>query len=88
MGTSKNAVGRRLAAFHAAEGITQAEVCRAIGIKENRYSQYLSGSRKLPVEVAVKLKATYGLTTDWLYANDVSTLPAKLHNKLAQVAAA
>jgi hypothetical protein len=36
----------------------------------------------------VKLKATYGLTTDWLYANDVSTLPAKLHNKLAQVAAA
>jgi hypothetical protein len=88
MGTSKTAVGRRLIAFHAAEQISQAEVCRAIGIKENRYSQYLSGDRKLPVEIALRLKATYGLTTDWIYGNDVSGLPAKLHHKLAQVAAA
>lgn len=88
MGTAAIAVGRRLTAFHAAEGISQAEVCRAIGIKENRYSQYLSGDRKLPVEIALKLKAAYGLSTDWIYGGDTSALPARLHQKLARVAAA
>jgi hypothetical protein len=88
MGTAAKAVGKRLVAFHAVTGISQADVCRAIGIKENRYSQYLSGERKLPSEIAVQLKITYGLTTDWIFAGDVTGLPAKLHAKLANLAAA
>lgn len=88
MGTSRAAIAKRLMALQDAYDITQAELCRAIDIKENRYSQYINGKRDLTIDVARKLRAEYGATLDWLYEGDPSGLPMELHKKLSRVAAA
>ena len=60
-----------------------AEVCRETGIAPNAMSQYLSGERTITWRQALKLKATYGVTLDWLYAGDRSQLPQTLAAGLA-----
>ena len=62
---------------------SQADVCRATGLKANRLSQYVSGERPLTLDAAVKICDAYGVTLDWLFLADPSGLPGKLHSKLA-----
>lgn len=79
-------IGKRLAAMHSALGITQADVCRTIGMASGRYNQYVTGKRLLTLDVAVRLVAAYGVTLDWLFLGDVSALPVRLHQKLQTAA--
>lgn len=80
-------IGARLEAMHAALSVSQADVCRATGISENRYSQYVNGKRPLTLDAALKIVGAYGVTLDWLFLGNPAALPAHIHKQLARVAA-
>jgi transcriptional regulator with XRE-family HTH domain len=86
MATSAIEIGRRLVALHDGLGISQAEVCRAIGINPNRYSQYVNGKRQLTLDVAARLVSEYGITLDWLFLGDRAKLPQELREKIRRAA--
>ena len=64
-------------------GRKPAEVFREAGVPENSMSMYLSGKRIITRQNALKLKAAYGVTLDWLYAGDRAQLPSALAAKIA-----
>jgi transcriptional regulator with XRE-family HTH domain len=78
-------IGKRLDALHKGLGITQADVCRAVGVHANRYSQYVNGKRLLTLDVAARLVSEYGVTLDWLYLGDRSRLPQELREKIIRL---
>ena len=83
-------LAKRLAQVQAALGLTSAEICREIGIKQNRWSQYLPSSkqqRRVTMDVVLRLKARFGITTDWIYAGDPSGLPDRIRVKISPTAA-
>lgn len=80
-------VAKRLAVMHDALGITQAEVCRATGIKPNRYSQYVSGKRPLTLDAAMKIADACGVTLDWLFRDNAETLTFQTLQKIRRIAA-
>ena len=43
-------LGRRMAALRAAQGLSQAELAQALGLKQTTYSGYESGARRLPLD--------------------------------------
>lgn len=75
-------IGKRLVVTVEALDMKPAELCRQIGVAPNRWSQYARGDRRITLDVAVKLCERYGLTLDWLYRGDASSLPQRLHQKL------
>ena len=75
MSSATHEVSRRLQLFRRRLGISQAELCRAIECRTNRWSQYESGERRITLEVAETLCDVYGLTLDWIYRGDPSGLP-------------
>jgi transcriptional regulator with XRE-family HTH domain len=74
--------GKRLSAMRQALGLSQAELCRAIGVSANRWNQYEKGERKITVEIAIKLQRKFGITLDWVYLGDPNMLPAILERLL------
>lgn len=72
--------------MHRALDISQADVSRATGIAENRYSQYVKGRRALTLSAALKIVAAYGVTLDWLFLGNPAALPAHIHRKIQRAA--
>jgi transcriptional regulator with XRE-family HTH domain len=79
-------IGKRLQSMHKALEITQADVCRATGMKPNRYSQYFNGERRLTMDAAIAIADHYPVTMDWLIRGNVETLPMALHRKITHAA--
>lgn len=78
------AIGRRLVAAREALGIlSQAELCRALRVGLSQWNQFETGERRITIDIALKLKHRYGITTDWIYDGDPSMLPFKLHQQIA-----
>jgi len=46
--------------------LTQENIAKMLGIKQNTYSQYEIGVLKYPIEVLMKLAAFYGTSIDYL----------------------
>jgi hypothetical protein len=57
-------------------------------LKPNRYCQYETGARPLTIEAALGICEQYGVTLDWLYRGDRSTLPHRLAIDIARIEAA
>lgn len=68
-------------------GLSQAELCRAIGIAPNRWNQFEQGKRRITVDVARRLKKNYGVTLDYIYEGDLSGLPKRIVDELVGQAA-
>lgn len=79
-------MGKRLVATREALGMTAADLCRAIDVTQSRWSQYESGKRRITMDVALRLKQTYGISLDWIYAGDPSSLPQRIFQKLGRAA--
>jgi hypothetical protein len=71
----RSPIAYRLALFTKATGLIQAEICRRSGLKENAYSQFVNGQRRLTIDAAMKLRDTFGVTLEYLYAGDMKGLP-------------
>jgi transcriptional regulator with XRE-family HTH domain len=57
-------------------------------LKPNRYSQYETGVRALTIDAALRICNEYGISLDWLYRGDRSSLPHHLAIDIARIEAA
>jgi hypothetical protein len=82
------AVARRLRALQQAAGngepIPHQDMALHAGCELGAWQMYQSGAREFPFENAVRLKERFGVTLDWIYANDARHNPPALQAKLDQ----
>lgn len=57
-----------------------------IGVPEDRYDKWEKGKALIPADVVQNLKQMYGVTADWLYFGDTSSLPQALYVELRKAA--
>lgn len=75
----KIAVGARLARLRDALDMNQTEFAKHLSIAQNRLSQYETGDRLIPVNVATVVASRTGVTLDWIYNGEGSSLPMRLN---------
>ena len=80
-------LAKRLETTRKALGISAADLCKRVGIKPNRWSQYESGERRITEAVAIAICDEFDLTLDWIYRGDPSHLPHVLRMKMKPSAA-
>lgn len=70
--------------------ISAADLCRETGIKPNAWSQFTNPEKKrrITLAAAYRLKDRYGVTLEWIYDGDISTMPDRLARKLRPAVAA
>lgn len=72
-------VGKRLARVRRTLGLTQSAMAERMGMPFTRWNNYELGVSLIPVAEALKLKRIVpGLSTDWVYGNDRSSLSVGL----------
>jgi transcriptional regulator with XRE-family HTH domain len=64
------------------------EFAMRVNLKPNRYSQYETRARQLTIDAAQTICDEYGVSPDWLYRGDRSTLPHQLAIDIARIEAA
>lgn len=84
-GMTKDAIGKRLQLSREALGVSQSEFADRCEIARNTYNQYEKGVNKPPVDAALKMRELYGLTLDWIYAGDPSTLRHEIADKIREL---
>ena len=82
MAEKLKALAKRLELTREALGLNAAQLCKRIGIKENRWSQYESGQRRITLEVAEAFCDEFDLTLDWIYRGKAGQLPHALRLKM------
>lgn len=83
--TQRSHVGLRLKLAREAMDLRPVDLCRAVGIKPNAYSQYESGARRINIEDALRFKIVLGVSLDWIYAGDVGKLDLELALKIREL---
>lgn len=73
-----SAISRRLVVTREALGLSQAQLCRRTGIATNTYNQWEKGIGRPGLDQANRLCDGLGITLDWIYRADASSLPAKI----------
>lgn len=76
-------VSERLRQLRAALGISQAQLCRRSGIEPNAWNNYEKGRNRISIDHALKVKRTFGVTTDWIYQGDLSGVRSDVAEKIA-----
>ena len=72
----RDPIALRLAMTRVALGYdNQAEFAAKAGLRQNAYNQYETGKRRITLDAALKLKRTFGISLDWIYAGDRNGLP-------------
>jgi transcriptional regulator with XRE-family HTH domain len=75
---SKDEIARRLRMTRAAFALTQREFAAKAGITASAYNRYERAKRFIALDQALKLRAAYGLTLDWIYCGETAGLPIHL----------
>lgn len=78
-------IGDRLRAVREALELSQTDISRAIGVRANTYNQWENGKRLIDPLVASRLCDQFGVTMDWIYRGNMSSLPQHLAAKLVRV---
>jgi len=77
-------VGDRLKAIRLAKGFTiQAGYARLIGYEPPTYNMWERGNSPFPVEAALRVCTFTGATLDYIYRDDISSLPTSLMTLLS-----
>lgn len=77
-------IGDRLRAFREALELSQSDLARAISVRANTYNQWENGKRLIDPLVASRLCDQFGVTMDWIYRGNMSSLPQHLAAKLVR----
>ena len=84
--------GERLRASREALKLTATQLAARLGVSRSRLSNWESGTSKVDIEYALILKTVYGLSLDWIFGGDLSTvksdLAADIHAKMTGSASA
>ena len=75
-------VGLRLAAARQAMDLKQVQVCAAIAVQPNTYSQWESGKRLADPLAVARFCDLYGITMDWIYRGQIGALPHSIADKV------
>jgi transcriptional regulator with XRE-family HTH domain len=81
-------VAHRLKTWRESTGQKQLPLARRLGMSHQRWYHYESGRNELDLMVALQLCEQEGLTMDFLYRNDLSTLPERIRSKYVAALAA
>lgn len=71
-------IGKRVRAIWLALGISQAEFGRRTEITSQNFSNWLAGTQRPSLDMALKICAATGATLDWIYRGEAGCLPLKL----------
>lgn len=82
MPTALEAIAERLRLSREALGYTQATMASIIGSSASLWANYESGTRRISLDKAFRLKASTKLTLEWIYYGDLSGLPPNLQDAL------
>jgi transcriptional regulator with XRE-family HTH domain len=72
---SIEAIAHRLRATRETTGLTQSQFADRAGIAQDTYNQWESAMGRPGLDEAMRLRAAYGVTLDWIYLGDASRLP-------------
>jgi len=76
-GLSGEGVGERLRITREALGLAQSEFAERCGLARNTYNQYEQGKNIPRIENGIAICEAFGLSLDWIYRGDPSSLPYK-----------
>ena len=77
-------VGARLRAVRKMLGLKQDAVADLCGVARAQVSQWERGAQRVPFAASIALKSFSGVTLDFFYAGDFSSLPPNLREPLRQ----
>lgn len=77
-------VGRRIRALRIVWEISQSEMARHMGVVPHAISQVESGIYRPSADLEVRIKAAFGVTTDWIKFGDIVGIPSDLARRLAK----
>ena len=80
--TALDSIAERLRISREALGYTPTTIARLIGSPSSFWHNCESGQRRISVDKALALKRATGLTLEWIYAGEFSTLPGHLAEKI------
>lgn len=88
--SSPKVIARRLRALRKAYGaiqvppvrISQTDFAEHAGLTQNAYTNYENALRAPSIEAAAKLAHTYGLTLDWIFLGDDSSIGFRLKDEI------
>ena len=66
-------------------GLSQTDFARSIGLKQNTYNSYETGSRKCSIQTAIDIRLIHGATLDYIYMGREDGLTV---NRVRELAAA
>lgn len=76
-------VGKRVEAIRVALELgNQTEFSDLLGVARARYNNWIGGGILFPVRYAAKLRDITGVTLDYIYCGDASSLPLKVARAL------
>jgi DNA-binding XRE family transcriptional regulator len=75
---SRNDIGERLRVTREALGLSQAELCRRLGISPAAWNNAETGDNRIGIDNAMLLCKAIGVTLDWIYMGHRGGLPQKL----------
>lgn len=83
--TSIEAIGRRLFITRKALGYTQATMAHRLRIVQSAWGMYENGTRRPGVDLALRMCALFGCSTDWIYRGRLEGLTEDFAGRLAAV---
>lgn len=81
-GDNLDAVATRLARAREILGLSKRDFAERAGISEQAYGPVENARRPLSLEMAKKLRKTYGLTLEFMYFGNIHDLPHRIAKAL------
>lgn len=78
-------IAQRLALVREVAGMNQVAFAQRAGIASNAWNNYERARKRISIDAAIALVATYQLTLDYIFLGDASNLPYKLATALEAV---
>jgi transcriptional regulator with XRE-family HTH domain len=66
-------------------GYTQTTLARLIGSPTSLINNFEAGTRRISIDKALALKRATGLTLEWIYTGDITSLPRPLADRIDSV---
>jgi len=77
--------GRRLADVRKALGLSQRELAKAITVSSGSIGNWEAGERTPDITAMLRLRAKFGVTTDYIYAGSMIGLPGDIQAKILTI---
>lgn len=81
-GDAREAVAARLKRVREITGLSKREFAERAGLSEQAYGPFENGVRDLSLTAAKRLRATYGVSLEFIYFGNIADLPHRIASEL------